>query len=233
MMEKLVKSILSKLGIEVHKKRAIGFNSSYLSQICQPRTVIDVGVGHGTYPLYEAFPKAHFILIEPLNEYADSIEKIITRYDCEIHFKAVGETECKLEINVDTVNFLKSSFADRTSLTKTRNPLKKRIVEVTTLDTIYSQSPTIDGPILLKIDTEGHELSVLKGARLLLQMVDVVIVEVSIDKRFEHGYEFEEIIFFMNENGFNVFSFLKLTYPKIGVRQTYADVVFKRRRNGT
>jgi FkbM family methyltransferase len=232
-IKRFVKGVLGKLGYELRKTQAIGLNPSYLSQICQPRTVIDVGVGRGTFPLYEAFPKAHFILIEPLKEYGDSIEKIAKKYDCDIHFKAVGNRECRLEINIDRGDLQDSSFMDRTSLTRSGNPLEKRTVEVTTLDTIYNQSSTIEGPILLKIDTEGHELSVLKGARSLLQVVDVVIVKVTIAKRFENSYEFEDIVFFMNENGFYVFSFLTMARPKGEVRQRFADVVFKRRGKNT
>lgn len=237
MIKRLVQGILNKLGYEVNKKQAInyqiGFNPSYLSQICQPRTVIDVGVGHGTFPLYEAFPKARFILIEPLKEYEDSIGKIAKKYNCDIHYKAVGDRECKLEINIDTGKLTRSSFMDRTSLTRTGNPLEKRTVEVTTLDTIFRESHTLEGPILLKIDTEGHELSALEGAESLLQVVDIVITEVSIAKRFKNSYEFEDIISYMNENGFHVFSFLTMYHPKGEVRQRFADVVFKRRSKET
>ena len=230
MFKRYVKSIFSQFGYEVHKKRTIGFNPSYLSQICQPRTVIDVGVGHGTFPLYEAFPNAHFILIEPLKEYRDSINKIAKKYNCDIHYKAVGDKESQLEINIDTSNLQTSSFMDRTSLTKTKNPLRKITIEVTTLDIIYNQSPTIIEPILLKIDTEGYELSALKGAKSLLQLVNVVIAEVSVAKRFENSYEFEDIISFMNEKGFYVFSFLTLVHGEGELRQRFTDVVFKRRK---
>src|SRR3954447_375084 len=33
-----------------------------------PRTVIDVGAARGTQPLYEAFPDAYLVLVEPLGE---------------------------------------------------------------------------------------------------------------------------------------------------------------------
>jgi FkbM family methyltransferase len=195
--------------------------------------VIDVGVGHGRFPLYEAFPKAHFILIKPLKEYGDSIEKIANKYDCEIHYKAVGGMDCKLEINIETVSIQMSSFKDRTSLTSIGNLLEKRTAEVTTLDSIYSQCPTIEGPILQKIDPEGYELSALKGARSLLQAVDVVIAEVSITERFKNSYKLEDIISIMNENDFYVFSYLSMISQKGETRQRYTDVVFKRRGKDT
>jgi hypothetical protein len=82
---------------------------------------------------------------------------------------------------------------------------------------------------VLKIDTEGHELKALQGARSLLQMTEFVIIEVSIAERFDEGYEFEDIILFMKENGFFLFSFLKFMHRMGELRPRFADVAFKRR----
>jgi len=230
MIKKLIKDTINKLGFEIRKNQ-IGFNPSYLSQLCQPRTVIDVGVGYGTFPLYKAFPEAFFILIEPLKEYKNAIEKIAKKYTCDIHYKAVGDKECKREINIATGSLTKSSFLRKTLPTISEKSLEKRMVEVTTLDTIFRETPTIKGPILLKIDTEGYELSVLKGAKSLLQIVDIVIAEVSIAKRFENSYRFEDFISFMNENGFHVFSFLRILHPSGEIKTRFADIVFKHSSN--
>lgn len=237
MVKRLIANTLGWLGYEIRRKRpaqqGIGFNPSYLSRICNPRTVIDVGVGHGTFPLYEAYPQARFILVEPLKEYEPSIRKIAKKYDCDIYFKAAGERECEIEMYVDTSDLQKSSVEKRTSLTQTGNPLETKIVEVTALDKIYMDYDSLESPVLLKIDTEGHELSALKGAKSLLQVVDVVITEVSIAKRFEGSYEFEDIISFMNECGFYVFSFMTMYHKNNELRQRFTDVVFKRREQVT
>ncbi len=233
MIKKLIRRILSELGYEIfktkHARFPIGSLSSYVSQICKPKTIFDVGVGYGTYPLYKAFPKAHFVLVEPLREYRDSINAIAKEYDCSIHYKAVGNGEALLEINVDKNHLTKSSLADRSTLTKTGNPLEKRTVEVTTLDTILGESPPMERPILLKIDTEGHELSALEGAKSLLQVTDIVIAEVSIAKRFDDSYEFEDILSYMSENDFYLFSFLTIAHKEGEFRPRFADIVFKRR----
>lgn len=41
----------------------------------EPLTVIDVGAAGGTYELYRAFPKAKFLLVEPLKEYESDMKK--------------------------------------------------------------------------------------------------------------------------------------------------------------
>ncbi|MBC7966394.1 MAG: FkbM family methyltransferase, partial [Fuerstia sp.] len=155
--------------------------------------------------------------------------RLCARYDCDVHYKAVGETPGTVEFNVDPGNLEKSSFSNRTTQNDRETLLEKKLVEVTTLDTIYQQNPDLQRPILLKIDTEGHELSVLKGATKLLPSVDFVIAESSIARRFENGYEFKDIIALMDQNGFDVFSLLTIECLEGEVRQRFADVVFKRR----
>lgn len=232
-MKTFTKAVLDKLGYQISKKGsanvAVGFNPSYLAQICHPSTVIDVGVAYGTHPLYRAFPAAKFILVEPLRDYESAIGEIAKKYDCDVFYKAVGDSQGTEEINVDATKLVTSTLADRTTLTATGGRLEKRLIEVTTLDYIYSQIPNIAKPILLKIDTEGYELKALRGAESLLRVTDTVIAEVSIAKRFEGGYEFEDLILFMKKSGFYVFSILSLFQPAGELRPRFADIVFKRR----
>lgn len=224
----MIKELIRKTGYEISKNRQNRFHYSYLSRVCQPKTVIDVGVGFGTYPLYKAYPTANFILIEPLRDYEGAHKRILKDYNCKICYKGLGNIEEKKEIIVDTNNLQLSSLKNRTSLTKSNHSLQKRQVTVTTLDNIFSENQSIEYPILLKIDTEGHELEVLEGAEKSLQVIDTVIAEISIAKRFENSYCFEDIINFMKKNGFQVFSFLDIVHPKKELRTRFAEILFKR-----
>jgi len=159
-MKRVIKTILGSLGYEINKAR---FHPSYLAQICQPKTVFDVGVGNGTYALYEAFPKAKFVLVEPHRDYENAIEIIAKKYDCDIFYNAVSNTPGTPELKVDTIDPLKSTLEKRAPLTVSGNPLEKRVIEVTTLDRIIGEIPDLQKPILLKIDTEGHELKLFKA----------------------------------------------------------------------
>lgn len=42
-----------------------------------PRTIIDVGVGQGTPDLYNAFPQAYLVLVEPLAEFNGAVDAIL------------------------------------------------------------------------------------------------------------------------------------------------------------
>jgi FkbM family methyltransferase len=232
-IKKFVKNALGTLGYEIHKLGSSAvldrYNSSYLSRLCQPRTVFDVGVGFGTFPLYEAFPNAFFILVEPLTEYKESINAILAKYRGEVCYEAVGNEEGRLEINVEKSNIQMSSAFHRTELTRSGRTLEKREVGVTTLDAIFRNAGSKTGPILLKIDTEGNELHVLEGAKLLLQSTDFVIAEVSVARRFEGGYKFEELVNWMDNYGFRIFSFLHIEHEENELRPRFVDVVFSRK----
>jgi FkbM family methyltransferase len=230
MVKRLIQKTLNRLGYEIREQHDV---LSCLSQVCNPQTVFDVGVGYGTYPLYEAFPEARFILVEPLRNFENTINRITARYNCEVFYKAVSNAEGTGQINIDTNDLEKSSFDDRTPLTSTGNRLEKQQVEVTTLDMIFEECADLKKPILLKIDTEGHELKVLQGSRSLLRVTDTVIMEVSIAKRFEDSYEFEDLLLFMKENGFSLFTFLDIIHARGELQPRFADIVFKRREAAT
>lgn len=225
-VKRLIQKTLARLGYEIRPQPDV---LSCLSQICHPKTVFDVGVGYGTYPLYEAFPEARFILVEPLRNFENSIKRITAKYNCEIFYKAVSNVEGAGQINLDTYDLEKSSFDERTPLTRTGNRLEKREVVVTTLDKIFEECAEVQRPILLKIDTEGHELKILQGSPSLLRATDTVIMEVSIARRFEDSYEFEDLVLFMKENEFSLLTFLDITHARGELRPRFADVVFKRR----
>ena len=61
--------------------------------------------------------------------------------------------------------------------------LEKREIEVTTLDKFLESHPGLKRPLLLKIDTEGYELNVIRGGAAFLRQTDVVIAEVSVAER--------------------------------------------------
>jgi FkbM family methyltransferase len=226
-----VRLLLNKLGYEIHRSSSppiFGrFHPGYLVEICQPKTVIDVGVGYGTFPLYLAFPEARFVLVEPLRDFEAAIEGIGRKYNCDVFYKAVSDRSGVQEINVDALDPQKSSLADRTALTRTGNKLEKRRIETTTLDRIYEETLPLEEPILLKIDAEGHELKALQGATSLLGVTETVIAEVSISRRFEGSYTFEDLVLFMRESGFFLSAFLSISHRAGEPRPRHADVVFQ------
>lgn len=219
----MFKKLLRACGYDLRRRR---WTPTHLARLIDARTVVDVGVAFGTWELYRAFPQAHFLLVEPLRDYEPDLQKIAAQYRCDIVYKALGEAEERREINVDPHILTRSSLHERTALTCTGSPLETREIEVTTLDKLLECHPNLERPLLLKIDTEGFELNVIRGGEQFLQHTDVVIAEVSIAERFAGSYAFAEFIAAMDERGFAVHDVLRLSYRRDGAGAQMADIAF-------
>src|SRR5918994_4292031 len=76
-----------------------------------PATVIDVGVAYGTPELYDAFPEARFLLVDPLEEYAEAIGQITQRLrDAEWVRAAAGPEPGSITISVNRAPALSSTL---------------------------------------------------------------------------------------------------------------------------
>lgn len=203
-------------------------DAARLARACRPRTVIDVGVGFGTLPLYEAFPAAKFFLVEPLREYDAAIADIARRFDCTVHHVGLGRAPGMRDLHVDLKDPQRSSVQPRTPLTESGNPIEARRITVTTLDVLFAEGQHLEAPVLLKIDVEGQELDVLEGATRVLQTTEAVIAEVSVGRRFLDGYRFEDLVVFMRDHGFRVHDFLTMIYGPDELTPRYTDVLFVR-----
>lgn len=167
-----------------------------------PALVVDVGVNQGTPQLYRAFPHAELLLVEPLHESEAYMRDLLTRRKGSYVLAAVGSQPGTATITVDRRRPGKSSLLERTALTNDAHDEKeRRPVPVTTLDALLRERE-LRGPFGLKIDTEGFELEVIRGATEFLKQTQFVLAEVSIGARFEGSYTFAEFIGEMHERGF-------------------------------
>ena len=187
-----------------------------------PRTVVDVGVADGTPQLYEAFPSAYHVLIDPLKEHEPYLQGFLKTYEGEYFLTAVGARDGTAVIDVLLDDPGKSSFLQRTELTATGGTVEKREVSVTTLDTLMRRH-NLQAPFGLKIDTEGFEYQVIEGAPDFLRKTEFVIAEVSIAKRFQGSYLFSDFTDLMDCNDFFLWDILN-----IGGKR-YVDAVFRKR----
>ena len=228
MIKRLIKRVLAKAGYRIERDQydevQRGFNIGYLRRLASPKTVIDIGVGYGTEGLYEAYPNAYFVMVEPVEEYKAHIENKYSNVHKNIHYCAVGSFDGKAEINVDLSNLQHSGFLDRVHDVSDNEVT--RGVNVKKLDSIMATENKVKKPILLKVDTEGHELDVILGAESFLHECQYVMVELSVSERFKGSYSFVEFIDAMDAKGFVLFDIISQHFVgDIGTK--YIDAVFK------
>ena len=193
------------------------FQRNYLQSLCfDVSTIVDVGVDHGTKELYGAFENCFFVLVDPRRNAPSLLRYKPARYTYVN--KALGAENGRLLLREQEEG--KTSLLERTKLTASPI-LAEYDVEVTTLDTLL-ELIKFEGPIGIKLDTEGYEIEIMKGLEKFNNITRFVICEASIRERFIGSYQFSELIEFMLKRDFLFFNFLNPTNR----RPMYYDVIF-------
>jgi FkbM family methyltransferase len=174
--------------------------------------------------LYDYFPEADLLLIDPLEEHVPALREISRKHrNAKIAIGAAGAAAGKIAINV---------YPDRlTGSSCMVDPCEvggPRQVPMITLDEECA-SRALRAPYLIKIDTQGFELEVLRGASRILSETEIVILEVSFFRLFTSNPIFSEVIVFMAERGFEMYDLLGYSTRPLDGALAQADVVFARR----
>lgn len=229
-MKEIVRRVLRGFGFEIRRISKVGWHPEHLRKLgFSPRTVIDVGVGNGTWPLYRAYPEATFVLVEPLREFEPAMKRVLEAHPGRYFLTAVGEREETKVIHVEPDILQKSSLMDRTAFSATGSRVEERPIPVTTLDRLMEEH-SFQPPFGLKIDTEGFEMDVIRGAGKLLTGTQFVIAEVSISSRFEGGYRVADLISEMDARGFEVCDVLEVCRSWATSQASFLDAVFRRKK---
>lgn len=189
-----------------------------------PGTVIDVGVARGTPALYEAFPDAYLILVEPVKEFVPHLEAILQKRKGEFH-------NCALMAEPGTSTILKTKELHGSSMmhrVADSGDARLQEVEVRTLDDVVGGDRAT--PYLLKTDCQGGDYEVVKGGERTLVHCEVVILEVSFFKFWgDHHPDPLDIIQYMSDHGFVLYDFLDGLFRPNDNALGQIDMVFVKR----
>ena len=235
----LLERLIDRYGYELKEKaRSPSGPRQFLSMLAesgyQPATVFDVGVGYGTPWLYEAFPEAYFVLVEPNRDLEPKLGEICKQYRGEYHLLAAGPqaSQATMKINENQVTSssllpLEIEYLEKLGKRSIHRNEHDQVVDVRPLDELVADR--MKRPFLLKLDVEGYESEVLRGASAMLRDTDLIVTEISVTKRFEGEKLFGDFIAQLESLDFQLFDILNLEQMRPGSPLSYMDAVFLKR----
>jgi len=196
---------LASRGIEVHRTRGWrrtlpGVLAHYRALGFAPPVIFDVGVGPGTPELYEAFPDARLVLVEPLEEWRPNFEWLVRERETDTVLAAAGSAPGEVEILVHRAPWCSSVLG---GFRGEDGSGTRRSVPVVRLDDIASERELV-GPFLVKVDVEGAELEALSGAPEVLRATELVLLEVALFELVAGAPQFHDVVSWMHDHGFVV-----------------------------
>lgn len=185
-----------------YKKTGMYNDWDQIKKLPEIDTLIDIGVGaKGTPDLYRRFKKANLILIDPLEESKKYAERLKNKRDLVFIKTAVGNKNSK-NILINVPKETRNSSILKASPINWKCKVKKQVIQISKLDSILKDKNKL-GKIGIKIDVEGYELEVIKGAKKTLNFVKFIIAEVRHNhESFNKVYKLKEFMKLMTKNKF-------------------------------
>jgi len=170
------------------------------------KTVIDVGASDGRWSAIcmKQFPNVDYYLIE-----AQPVHKLALERFCAVHsncrYKLSAAGAEKGSVYFDTSD----SFGGVAS----SEPIKDASVKLpmTTID-LQVQEQQLTGPFLIKLDTHGFEVPILRGAQATLLQTEVLILGCYNFKVWPERLRFYEMCSFVERFGFRCIDLYDIMY---------------------
>jgi len=189
-------------------------------------TIIDIGANRGqfAYCSHILYPEAEIYSFEPT---PTVYQLLVKKMEGVKNFKsfnfAMGKEVGEIDFIAYENSLINSVYKSVDS--KIAGTYK---VKVETLDNLVSKNEIkFSGSNLLKLDVQGFELEVLKGAEKILEKIDYIMIEVSIKKYYENMIMYGEVDEFLVKSGFSQFKILDLMFDKLEITQL--DILYKRK----
>ena len=221
-MKILLQPILSLFELNIMHRIPTG---SILKKL-NPAIIIDVGVASGTDFLINNYPDSYYYLVEPNPRYHSFIRnRLLAKVQGELLPVGAGPANTELHL-YDAKKASSFLFRDWDKF----KDADKILVPVKTLDDllpkITANNQESGELILLKIDTEGFELGVLKGSQNLISNKRLRWIIVETRLKGIDTYNASELISSLLAMGFECDSVINIGDKPYGVN--YLDILFRR-----
>lgn len=159
-------------------------------------TVIDIGASNGSWSasLMRHFPSCRYLLVEAQPVHEAALQEFCAgRSNAQFVLAAAGERAGRIHFDA----------SEPLSGQASHTPFASNNIEVpvVALDGLL-EARKLDGPYLLKFDTHGFEVPILKGAAAILKNTEVIIMECYNFRIAPEALTFDEMCGYLREHGF-------------------------------
>lgn len=194
-----------------------------------PSRAIDVGACQGDWARLwrQVFPESHLLMVEPQPQHSERLQCMVSMDPARLAFAPVligppGLNSTTFHLMDDDTGGTGSSVLPELSDV----PRRSVQLPVQTLDEVYGNH-NAPAPDFLKLDVQGYELEVLRGATRILGSVQFVLLEVSLVKYNAGGPLFDEVIEWMGKHRYRLVELFDTSRSRNG-QLVQIDLLFKR-----
>jgi FkbM family methyltransferase len=173
-----------------------------------PNTVIDIGAAEGRFFLdrqrMNLYAQAWHFFVDAMHENEEGYRKLAAKFPASYEITALSCLEGEVVLRVDPDFY--NTHVDHLQVATTYE--NSRRVPVATLDAVV-QRRALKPPFVIKLDVQGGELDVLRGALRTLDDAIVVTSEIQI---FAERDTLADLLAFMQGNGWVLYDITDLAY---------------------
>lgn len=191
-----------------------------------PECVFDVGAYQGDFAreCLKVWPGTTVVCFEPQPQMQEALRRVQTKQtDVRLHQVILGAT-----VQPDVALYCSDTASSVLKEHHTRHP-EIRCPQTTidaVVDEFYRHGPH---PDFLKIDVQGYELEVLKGAQHSLENVSVILMEMNLLDLHQEVPLLAEVIAWLDEREFAAFDICGLIRRPLDNALWQADMIFVRK----
>lgn len=206
-MKSYLKKLINGFGYEIYKANCLPLGIDFerdikkISQSFRVDNIFDVGanIGQTAIRFSKFFPDAKVFSFEPIHTTFRELQQNtahLTKVSCWNY--AFGSQEGEFTVHLQSNSQLNSLLSEVNTYSS-----QSELVKVKTIDQFCSEN-SIDEIDILKTDTEGFDLEVIKGANKLLSenKVKIILSEVGFIKADKRHTLFSDINDYLVEKGF-------------------------------
>jgi FkbM family methyltransferase len=220
--QKIRKYLTKKLGVPeiplaIERLTNLGFN---------PTQIFDVGAYRGDFAdlCIKHFPTSKIACFEVLEHRIEQLNLLAFKNNSVRVFPTLLGSEIR-----DSVQFNQAETASSVLVEQVPQNFPVKSYPMTTIDEIVLNNFDGKSPEFLKLDVQGYELEVLKGAEKSLQGIQVILAEISLLDIHQNVPLLSEMIGWLDERNWVAYDICGLTRRPLDQALWQADFIFVQR----